>query len=515
MAQKRDRKRPERPVGALRLLALAVGAIGAGGAFAQTVVVTPSVETRLTWTDNVGASSRKESDWIAEISPRINVSRKSGRVSGLLDAQLRNVGYANDTDRNTSFLALQGSGEIEAIENLFFVDLDASISRNNLSAFTGRSANDDLNTDADNETRSWSIGPRLQFRLGQTTQGSVSYLSRWLDSGGSTVGNQRLEQWVAQVSSPVATRVFGWGLDLSRTETEYDDSASRNVAEDIGRATLFINVTQQFRLRAIGGYESNDYASSQGDSGSIYGGGFDWDPSTRTSISGTAEERIFGTGYDFSFKHRAARSTWDLSYVKDFTSSAQAFGGSIFQDPQFLTFFNDPILVALIPDNAQREAFVRLLLGYPATGGSGNVVTNAQLLSKTFRAGVTLIGVRNTLSFSAQQSDRSRLSSLTGLSADDDFALSDTIKTTSATVSFSHKLSGTSSLTSAVTRSRSQGDAGTDLDTRRLLATVGLSTKLGPKTRAGLTYRYQRSDAGSASGDFTENALTANLGITF
>ncbi|MDD2873997.1 MAG: TIGR03016 family PEP-CTERM system-associated outer membrane protein, partial [Azoarcus sp.] len=86
MVQNPVLKRPDRPAGALRLLVLALGAIGASSAFSQTVTVTPSVQSRLTWTDNVGASSDKESDWIAEISPGITVSRKSGRFSGLLRA---------------------------------------------------------------------------------------------------------------------------------------------------------------------------------------------------------------------------------------------------------------------------------------------------------------------------------------------------------------------------------------------------------------------------------------------
>lgn len=515
MVQKRDLKRPDRSVRAVRLLALAIGAIGAGSALAQTITVTPSVQTRLTWTDNGNASSDKESDWIAELAPGISISRESGRVSGLLNAQLRNVGYANDSGRNTSYLGLQGRGQLEAIENLFFVDVDANISRSNLSAFSGRSANDDLSVDEDNETRSWSIGPRLQFRLGASTQGSIRYLSRWLESGGSAASNQRLDQWTAQASSPAATRVFGWGLDFSRSKTEYDDSLSRDVTQETGRATLFINVTPQFRLRVIGGHESNDYANSRGESGTIYGGGVDWNPTERTAISGTVEERVFGTGYNLSFKHRAARSTWDLTYVKDFSSSAQSLGGGIYQDPQFLTFFNDPNLVAALPDSAQREAFVRLLLGYPPTGGTGAIVSNAQQLTETFRAGFSVIGMRNTLSFSLQQSDSSRLSDVSGLSAQDDFALSDTVKTTSATVSFSHKLSGLSSLNTAITRSRSEGASGTGLDTSRLFATAGLTTKIGPRTNAGLTYRYQRSDGSSAGSDFTENAITANLGMTF
>ncbi|MGE0014042.1 MAG: TIGR03016 family PEP-CTERM system-associated outer membrane protein, partial [Azoarcus sp.] len=469
MVQNPVLKRPDRPAGALRLLVLALGAIGASSAFSQTVTVTPSVQSRLTWTDNVGASSDKESDWIAEISPGITVSRKSGRFSGLLSAQLRNVGYANDSSRNTTYLALQGRGEIEAVENLLFVDLNANISRNNTSAFSGRSSSDELSVDKNNETRTWSIGPRLEFRLGDTASGSVRYKASWLESGGSTIGNQRLNELTAQASDPAAVRLFGWGLSYSRSESEYDNSASRNVTEEIGRATLYVNLTPQFRLRVIGGHEKNDYASTENESGNIYGGGFDWNPTDRTTISGTTEDRVFGTGYNFSLKHRAQRSTWDLSYVKDISSSLQTItdGGRLAEAEATCQAFMG---ITEVPAGGMLlQIYDACLSSFGVSRlGSQEFVSNAHYVSKTWRVAYSLLGVRNSLTVSAQQSDRSRLSSITGLSTEDDFALSDTIKTTSLTVSLNHKLTGMSSLNTAVTRSRSQGASGTSLDTKRL-----------------------------------------------
>ena len=515
MVQKPERKQRDGFAGALQLLAVAVAAIGTTSVCAQTVTVTPSVQTQLTWTDNVGATDKKKSDWIAELAPGIAVSRESGRFNGALSARFRSLAYASESSRNTSYLALQGKGEIEALEELLFFDLAANISRDNTSSFSGRSSGDSLSVDENNETRTWSFGPRVQFRLGDTGQGTVRYLSTWLDAGGTTANNQRQDTLTAQLSDPSAARLFGWGLDYSKSRSEYDSTLRDAVTLETLRATLYTNLSPQFRFRVIGGRESNDYGGSRSESGPIYGVGFDWYPSDRTSVSGTTEERVFGRGYNFDFKHRAQRSTWDLSYVKDVSSSLDTLAGGIYSDPQFLTFYNDPGLISAIPDNAQREAFVRLLLGYPATGGTGAVVSNAYTLSKTWRAAFSLIGVRNTLSLSAQRSDSSRLGSITGLSAQDDFALSNTVKTTSLTVSFTHSLTGTSSLNSALTHSRSQGASGTGLDTKRLTATVGLTTKLSPNTTAGLSYRYQRSDGGTLSGDFTENALTANLGMTF
>lgn len=520
MGRKRVRKSPEvggqAVKGACRV-AVAAAALATTAASAQMVTITPSVDSRLTWTDNVDASSNKKQDLIAEISPGITISRASGRVNGRLSAQLRNVGYANDSGRNTSFLTLQSRGEIEALENLLFVDLDGSISRNNLSAFTGRSSTDTLNTNRNDETRTWSIAPRMQFRIGDA-QGSVAYLSRWFDSGGS-LGQQRLGQWTAQASSPSAFRLFGWGLNYSRTASDYGTqttgTGSSNVTSEVGRATLFINLTPQFRARLIGGRESNDYQNSKSQSGTIYGAGFDWNPTERTTIVATTEERMFGRGYDFRFNHRMARSSWHLSFTKDLSSSLQAFG----QRPQT----QEELLCAQIANAVsqdpvqQQQAYQSCLnaLGFDPIAARRALLSNAQYVDKSFEAGFSLIGVRNQLSFTFVRSDRSRLGGGSGLAVGDDFANTDRLITTSGTVALSHQLSGTTSLNASVTQSRSQGASGTNLETRRLYASLGVSTELGPRTYGGLTYRYQRGNSTSADGDFTENAITANLGMRF
>lgn len=502
--------------GACRL-AVAAATLATTAASAQMVTVTPSVDTRLTWTDNANASADKEQDFIAEVSPGISISRESGRVNGRLSAQLRNVGYANDSGRNTSFVALQGRGEVEALEDLLFVDLDASISRNNLSAFTGRSSTDTLNTDKNDETRTWSIAPRMQFHIGEA-QGSVGYVSRWLDSGGS-MGQQRLSQWTAQASSPSAFRLFGWGLNYSRTASDYGSqttsSGSNNVTSEVGRATLYVNLTPQFRLRAIGGRESNDYEDRKGESGTIYGGGFDWNPTERTTIAVTTEERMFGRGYDLRFNHRTPRSTWHLSFVKDLSSSLQSLGQRPLTQEELLCA---QIANVLSKDPVQQQQIYQSclgILGFDPIAARRTMLSNAQYVDKSFEAGFSLIGVRNTLSFTFVRSDRSRLGGGTGLTVGDDFANTDRVITTSGTVALSHQLSGTTSLNASVTQSRSQGDSGTNLDTKRLFASFGVTTELGPKTYGGLTYRYQRGDSNSADGDFTENAITANLGMRF
>lgn len=504
----------------VRGAAVLVTVVGAGSALGQTVRITPSVDTRLTWTDNVDVSSgNKQQDWIAEVAPGISISRDSGRFSGRLNAQLRNIGHANESDLNTSFLTLQGRGQIEAVEDALFVDLDSAISRSNLSAFSGRSAADSLNADSNSETRTWSISPRLRFRLWGDADGTVSYTSRWLDSGGE-LGQRRLDQWTAVAGSPTAFRLFGWGLSYSRNRSDQGSgltgSAGGESKEESGRATLYINVTPQFRLRAIGGRESNDYESGQSEAGSIYGGGFDWNPTERTTIAATTEERMFGRGYDFSFQHRMARSSWNLRFSKDLSSSLQNLsqGRPLTQEEQLCR----QIATVLVQDTVQQQQFYERCLvsmGFDPFASRQTLLTNSHFIEKSLQAGFSLIGVRNVLSVAAVRSDRERVGSAGGLVAGDEFASTDKLVSTSFTLSLSHRLSGMTSLNTSLMHTHSVGASGTDLDTKRLFATVGLTTELGPDTYGGVTYRYQRSEGKSIGSDFIENAITANLGMRF
>lgn len=476
---------------------------------AQTVRIQPQVDARLIYSDNVRAGDDGRGDWRAELSPGISILRESGRFSGNLNARLRSVVHADETDRNDTFLALQGRGRIEAVERTLFLDMDATASRNNRSQLSGRRAGDQLDTDSSNETRSIGIGPRLEFMLGPETHGTVSYMSRWLGGNGSIDGRREAD-WRALLANPVQFGRIGWGLAYTRSDTDYGDSASNAVSEETARATLFATVTPQFRLRGIVGYESNDYEVRSGEHSTIVGGGFDWNPTERTEISATTEKRIFGRGYDLRFSHRAVRSSWNLSYSRDISSSLQAQGLDVFGDPEFRALYD--ALANGIPDPIEREAFVRAQLGYPAIGQRDSFLTNARFLNRSLVGSVSLIGIRNVVTIVLQQSERSRLGGAVTSDPLDDFARFDTVTTRSATAAFSHRLSQLSSLNASVLRSRAKGSGESRADTERTVFSIGVSTQFGPDTSGGLTYTHQRSDGQS---DFVENVLTANLGMRF
>ena len=501
MAKSRAKTRPEIGAPGLALIsALLLSLTAAAAAQAQTVRIQPTLDTRLTWTDNVDTDEDGQQDWIGEISPGVSISRESGRFSGGLNMSLRNTFHAEQTEDNTTYLALQGRGTIEAIEDAFFIDLGASISRDNRSAFSGRFAGDTLDNDEDNETRLFSIGPRFGFRFGESGEGNIGYQQRWLTGGNNTLGDRETSTWQFGLADPVALRLFGWGLNYVRTDTRYDEGDTRDVMQEIGRATLFINIDPQFRLRAIGGYESNDYSSISGESGAIWGVGFDWYPTERTAISVTGEDRIFGNGYNVSVQHRMARSVWSFAATRDISSSLDELGERYLLTPQNFADLAD--LLENDPDAVQE---------YLAGLTPVSIRASRYFISEALRAGFTLIGIRNSLTFSVSQTDRSQLDTLNLIEVVGEGSY-ERVKTRAATVSLDHKLSGLATLRLAAQRSKSQGYGDDNDETTRTGYTLGVTRTLSPNTSGSLTYRHIKSDGDDS---YTENAVTAVLGMRF
>lgn len=499
MAKSPAKPRPEVDVPRLALIAALLLSVP-GVAQAQTVRIQPTLDTRLTWTDNVDTDEDGQQDWIGEISPGVSISRESGRFSGGLNMSLRNTFHAEQTEDNTTYLALQGRGTIEAIEDAFFIDLGASISRDNRSAFSGRFAGDTLDNDEDNETRLFSIGPRFGFRFGESGEGNIGYQQRWLTGGNNTLGDRETSTWQFGLADPVALRLFGWGLNYVRTDTRYDEGDTRDVMQEIGRATLFINIDPQFRLRAIGGYESNDYSSISGESGAIWGVGFDWYPTERTAISVTGEDRIFGNGYNVSVQHRMARSVWSFAATRDISSSLDELGERYLLTPQNFADLAD--LLENDPDAVQE---------YLAGLTPVSIRASRYFISEALRAGFTLIGIRNSLTFSVSQTDRSQLDTLNLIEVVGEGSY-ERVKTRAATVSLDHKLSGLATLRLAAQRSKSQGYGDDNDETTRTGYTLGVTRSLSPNTSGSLTYRHIKSEGDDS---YTENAVTAVLGMRF
>ena len=191
---------------------------------------------------------------------------------------------------------------------------------------------------------------------------------------------------------------LGWSLSYDRSDVKF--SEQEPLVTQLARGRLLFLADPSLELSASGGYENNDYTFSQYRN-AIYGVGFTWRPSERTTLDANWEKRFFGSSYNVVFSLRAPLSAWSLSAVRDVTSYpqqlAQLSGGvdvRTILDQLFRTQIPDPVLRQQAIDQYIRDNQLPLMIFGPV-----NVFAQQVYLSERIVATVGLLGARNTVVF--------------------------------------------------------------------------------------------------------------------
>jgi uncharacterized protein (PEP-CTERM system associated) len=495
-------------------LAAALGAMTP--ALAGEWRVVPSIAINETMTDNVGlVENHRRSDWVTDLAPGISVSGHGDRLEFDLDYRLHGLYYARDSSRNNFQNALNARGTLEALENRLFIDADAAVTQQNLSAFNGSTyapvdTNDSGNTV---ETRTYRISPYFKGILGDSTEYLVRYDFSKMTSDEGGARNERTMQLAGRLAGRAEGSRFGWSIDANSQKNDFEQG--RDTKADLLRGRLTYHVDPQFSVSLIAGRESNDYTSLDKRSHTITGAGFEWKPTERTLLSAVAEDRFFGNSNSITFTHRTAGTAWKYVQTKDAYTATDQSSGAVG------TYFGllDNMFSSAIPDPAARAAYVNAMLAAsgisPDATLQGGFLTTGVTLRERRELSLALIGARNTVTFAATRSETRDISNGTGSGwfLGTDFSSLDRIRQTGASINWSHKLTGLSTLTGSVSRLKSQGAGTSNLRTDETMYTVNFLTRLGPKTNAGLGLR--RIEMDGTMSDYTENAVTGMFSHQF
>ena len=500
----------------MRKLAIlaSIGALSgvAGVGHAGVWNIEPSVSLGETATDNVGHTNKnQQSDWITDITPGLHIDGYGDRVKLNLDYRLHRLYYNNESWRNNTQHSLNGKGTLEVLENWLFIDATAVIAQQNRSAFGGSTYGsvDIDNSNNTTETRTYQLAPYIKGFIGLTTEYLLRYDFTKMSSDDNLASNTETRQISGHLAGTTGLSWLGWSFDANRQDNTFD--RGRDTSAKLGKGTIIFRVDPQFRVLLIGGWESNDYSSLKQDSNSITGGGFEWSPTQRTLLSVTRERRFFGDADNITFTHRTAGTAWKYHQVKDAYTAADQMTGS---SGSYFSLL-DSMFSSAIPDAQARAAYVNAVLlssGIsPDAVMQGGFITTGVTLRKMKELSFALIGVRNTVTFAATRSETQDITNGTGTGwfIGTDFFNFQNVKQTGASVNWSHKLTGLSSLTGSASRLKSEGTGtATRTHTVEKMYTLNFLTQLGPKTNAGLGLRRIEMDA---TPDYTENMVTATF----
>jgi uncharacterized protein (PEP-CTERM system associated) len=498
----------------LRRSAFALAAAACCSAQAQSggppaFFVVPTLELRQTFTDNADLDPNGGSaDSITEINPTILVSGRGARVSGSLFYSLNGVVYARDSDRSALVNTLNAFGTAEAVEGIVFVDAFANLSQQVISPFGQLPPNPSLPSRNSTQVFNYGISPYAEGTLG----GEVDYLVR-LSYAGSKNGDVNAAEYtdlsgLARLEGGTRWQRLRWALTALGRSDEYTDA--RRTVNYGAAASLIYAVTPYFSLRGNAGVEYQDYATADTQRSTVYGAGFEWQPTDRTLVAANVENRFFGNAWRLRLQHRTPRTVWtfnDTYGVNEVTGVSSLNLGTNFElfNQQFASIEPDPIL---------REQLVLDFLranGIPADqqAVAGFLTTNVQL-QRSQDLGLALVGRRNTLTFVASQTRTSNL--IRYLETGEQFQNPTYVRQRGGGVNFSHRLTPTSSIALTLSQQRS---AGVDdvFDNKQTRAEVNWTTVLGHRTTGGLSARHVAFD--SAGRPYTENAVFANLSLRF
>ena len=479
--------------------------------------IVSSVSLTETATDNVmlSKSSAARSDFITQISPSLSVTSGAGVIQGNLRADLTGSFYREDQNRNQNYLTMRGEGRVEAWRQHGYIDLNASVSRQTISAFAPQAADSVTGTSNTSELRNFSVAPYFVDRFGNTGTAEIRYLLGETSASGSTLKSSRNNALSFNLEDRAAFGNIGWSLVGS--DSVMTTSGMRDLKQQSARLTGLLKLTPQLQLRLIGGVEGNNIRSVDTTRSSVSGIGADWTPSSTSKLSALWEDRFFGPGFQISAEHRGPVHAAKLIYSKDISSTSQSLSA-------FSAISTYDLLMSLMqgshPNAVERDAFVRQFMatqGLPQNlGVAQTVLANGVFLDRRVRLEMSLLGVRNTLILSAFHSDRSRFSEQSFAAYGGDFQNASRVRENSASVMLSHKLTPSTAANASLTVSRSSRDASNavlDPSGRMRRFSADLVSRLGQKVNGSLTLRNVRGEGGVTN--YSENAAVASVSVWF
>ena len=440
------------------------------------------------YSDNIRIAPRgnEQSDHVSQINPGLTLTTTGARLKLKVQYQMQNLFYAKNSQQNAIHHQLYADTRTELVNDLLFLDGQMSVSQQNISAL-GPQALSNINITGNRaDVTTLTLSPYLQHRFQNLASGELRYTHDIAHTNAAGLANNQIDRLALKLDSGEAFNVLRWHLNYHKQQSTYSNSLQAINSETFA-GSLSYRITPRFALNAVGGYEKSDYLSiAQQPVGSFFSTGFSWEPSERTSIEASTGRRFFGNNYALKAKHRSRKTTWNISYSEDLTTTQEQFLAGTVTPAQPLP-------------------------------GPVNFLSNRLFLQKSWLTSLTMEGKRNTLMFSlydakrAAQTPQIQNLALFGTST---LAQSDRSKQLGGNAFWSSKISPhtTTNLMLGYVKNNFPALGITSHDKNILF---GINVQLQTRLNALVEWRHNLRNGGQISADYRENALTASLLMQF
>jgi uncharacterized protein (PEP-CTERM system associated) len=264
----------------------------------------------------------------------------------------------------------------------------------------------------------------------------------------------------------------------------------------------------------VGGYQNNNFSTTQR-SGPIYGGGFNWRPSERTTVAAGYEEQFYGPSWFGNATYRTPRSYWSLVGTRQLSSYPQE---ALLLPPGDTAATLNNVLLPRFPDPAARQAEVQRLittLGLPGfLVAPQSFYTQNLFVNERISLTAGLIGLRNTVTFVVFTGYSETIPATSNVAVQGAFASASRINQQGASGIWSHRLTPLTNLNFLASRTESDAQQPTGAKSTTDQFNLTLTRPLGPKTNGSVGLRYTIFDT-NVGNDYREAAVLATVSHTF
>lgn len=511
MGMKKPMRRPlEILVGVVGLvLPCAVGAQGTGSSPSS---LQARIATSLYVSDNLASlSGVTDRGALLTVTPGVRLALRQPEVDASVDYGLNLLVpwriRDKPPDRITHQLDARGRWHLDAAG--LEISGMAGIRQQTLSAFGPQAVGAErlARPMNQNEVYSASFSPRWTLRLGAGAELRLDHRTSATNTKNSMVGDSLVQESGIGIGSRVNTRL-SWQAKVSQT-TQRPEVGPRTRTE---RAV--VSGTWQpdadWQLRSQLGRERSDVRRVGVETGTTYGLGFSWSPSSRTAFSASTEQRVYGRSYSLTMNQRFRRATVTLSESRGVTEPGIV--GSVGTRTHYDLLFAQ--LATEEPDPVRRDVLVRqrleqLGLSPDAVASNGLLSSRPTLTRQRVLAG-TWVTPRSSWTLSASDSVSTRFSPAVDVL--DDFALSSQVHMRGMNFSNTYRFSPTNNLGFSLQWQRNRGDQASLANELRA-ATLTWGARMGARQQVNLMVRHAEFD--SAVRPYDENALMLSYLVQF
>jgi hypothetical protein len=333
-----------------------LGALAAaGGAAAGEWEQSASLAMGAYYSDNICRAPNIKQDYtVGTVTPGVRVVGGGARSSLALNAAVeyntlgessleceeQGIGQ-NLENRETWVPRLRLVSELEAVENLFYLEADAFAAQNPINPFAA-GGNDNINaTGNQNITYRWGAGARIDRRFGEYWAALIRYnYNEQYNSFRRALGNSQEDRVTLDIGMvPGVTRLRG-GVRGQYSEVAFEETDLRpEFTNRLSRLELYsaLQLTDSLSFDLSGGQEDNVFISANDENdGTFWDAGFTWNPNSRVVVAAGYGERFFGDAPRLSISYRHKRSQLSATYLRDVRfprNIRSADGGALPDDP--------------------------------------------------------------------------------------------------------------------------------------------------------------------------------------